>query len=150
MNFYTKKRKRPTVPIITLIDILAILLIFFIVTTTFKKRESLLKVNLPHSSELSPSDERDERISLSLNPQGQISLAGQLLPLEQLPAALGEWKRTHADSKLELKVDADTPLKTLVGVWDAATQAGVEIKDLPLKISLDNDKAGGGFFQGPQ
>lgn len=52
MKFYTQKRRQPTVPIVTLIDILAILLIFFIVTTTFKQRQSLLNVNLPKSSQM--------------------------------------------------------------------------------------------------
>ena len=46
------------VPIVTLIDILAILLIFFIVTTTFKKNESLVKVNLPRSSALASGEDR--------------------------------------------------------------------------------------------
>ena len=46
MKFYLKKRRSPSVPIVTLIDILAILLIFFIVTTTFKTKDSLVQVNL--------------------------------------------------------------------------------------------------------
>lgn len=138
MNFYTKKRKRPAVPIITLIDILAILLIFFIVTTTFKKRESLVKVNLPHSSEMGESDERENRMPIALDPDGQISLGDQVLTIEQLPAALRELKRSNPAAKLELKADADTPLKVVVKIWDAVTKAGVEINDIPLRILLED------------
>ena len=137
MNFYTKKRKRPAVPIITLIDILAILLIFFIVTSTFKKKESLVKVNLPTSSEMGESTEADDRLAIAVNPDGQISLGTQVMSFEELPAALSELKRTKPEAKLELKADAETPLKLVVKVWDAITKSGVEINDIPLRISLE-------------
>ena len=61
MNFYQKKRQRPTVSVISMIDILAILLIFFIVTTTFKQSDSLVKVNLPRSSEMKGVDDAEKR-----------------------------------------------------------------------------------------
>ncbi len=125
------------VPIITLIDILAILLIFFIVTTTFKKKESLVKVNLPSSSEMGESEDHENRIPLALNSTGEVSLGEQVLTIEQLPAALKALRKANPEAKLELKADAETPLKTIVKIWDATTKAGLEIKDLPLRILLE-------------
>ena len=49
MTFYTRKRRAPSVIIVSLIDILAILLIFFIVTTTFQRNQPQLQINLPES-----------------------------------------------------------------------------------------------------
>jgi biopolymer transport protein ExbD len=49
MQFYTRKRRTPFINIVSLIDILAILLIFFIVTTNFRKPQPQLKINLPDS-----------------------------------------------------------------------------------------------------
>lgn len=137
MNFYARKRKKPTVPIITLIDILAILLIFFIVTTTFKKKESLLKVNLPRSSEMASSATTESRIPLALTQDGQISLGSQTLTLEQVPGALRALKQSNPDAKLEMKADSETSLGLMVKLWDAATKAGVAIDDIPLRIRLD-------------
>ncbi len=137
MSFYTRKRKKPQVPIITLIDILAILLIFFIVTTTFKKQESLLKVNLPKSSEMAASSTPEVRIPLALTEEGEISLGDQRLTLEQLPSALRALKRTNPLAKLELKADSETSLGLMVRLWDAATEAGLDIDDIPLRIRLD-------------
>ncbi len=125
------------VPIITLIDILAILLIFFIVTTTFKKRESLVKVNLPSSSEMGKSEDQGNRISVTLSSKGEVSLGEQTMTIEQLPAALKSLRQKNPETKLELKADADTPLKAIVKIWDATTKAGLEIKDLPLRIRLE-------------
>ena len=136
MNIYQKKRAKPTVPIITLIDILAILLIFFIVTTTFKKKESLVKVNLPKSSEMAAEGEVTDRVGLSLSKDGQVLLGDRVVPMASLPAVLRQFKQS-GEGDLELKADEGAPLGLMVEVWDAATKAGLEISDLPLRILLD-------------
>lgn len=136
MNIYTKRRRRPAVPIVTLIDILAILLIFFIVTTTFKQRESLVKVNLPTSSEMNAEVAAEVRTVLALSKDGGIALGERVVSQEELSNALLEFKRENPEAKLELKADEGAPLGAMVGVWDAATKAGLEIGDLPLRILL--------------
>jgi len=134
MKFYTRKRKSPVVPLVSLIDILAILLIFFIVTTTFKKQESLLKVNLPKSTEMAGSTSPETRIALALTEAGEISLGTEVLTLDQVPAALQALKKSNPGARLEMKADSETSLGLMVKLWDAATKAGVEINDIPLRI----------------
>ena len=138
MNFYTTKRSKPTVPIITLIDILAILLIFFIVTTTFKTPESPLKINIPKSGEMAAATSTESRIPLALSKDGEISLGSQILTLEQVPQALQALKAANPDAKLEMKADTETSLGLMVKLWDAATKAGVEVGDIPLRIRVAN------------
>ena len=138
MNFYHKRRQRPAVPIVTLIDILAILLIFFIVTTTFKKKESLVQVNLPRSSEMAAGPEAEARVALALGKEGDLSLGGDPVSLALLPALLRQFREENPDTDLELKADEGAPLGLMVEVWDAATKAGIEIDDLPLRILLEN------------
>ena len=136
MNIYRKRRTSPTVSIVSMIDILAILLIFFIVTTTFKKNESLIKVALPRSSELSPGTDQEVRVPLALGKDGRVSLGSTVVPIESLATALRDFKSARPGEKLELKADEGAPLGLLVKVWDAATRAGLEIGDLPLRILL--------------
>ncbi|MEC5126247.1 biopolymer transporter ExbD [Verrucomicrobiales bacterium BCK34] len=136
MNFYRKRRQRPAVPIITLIDILAILLIFFIVTTTFKTRESLLKVNLPSSTKVLGGEDSSRRVVLLLSADGKISLGERILPVEELAEALRRLRSEKPEARLELKADEGAPLGSMVNVWDAAAEAGLEIGDLPLRIVL--------------
>jgi biopolymer transport protein ExbD len=125
------------VPIVTLIDILAILLIFFIVTTTFKTEETLVKVNLPTSSELGADVSAGTRQVLSLSKDGSVSLGQKRISMEQLPIALQQFRRKNPNGRLELKADEEAPLGLMVKVWDAANQAGLEIGDLPLRILLE-------------
>lgn len=136
MNFYTKKRSKPNVPIITLIDILAILLIFFIVTTTFKKKQSLLKINLPKSGQLTSSGSAESRVPLAVTKNGEISLGQKIISLEEVSAALTQLKKNDPNAKLEMKADEDTAFGIMVKVWDAATLAGVEIEDMPVRIRV--------------
>ncbi len=138
MRFYRKTRRNPSVPIVTLIDILAILLIFFIVTTTFKTRESLVKVNLPRSSEIGSGVDAARRVPLALGRDGSVSLGDRLVPIGSLSAALAEFKAAEPTQELELKADEGAPLGLMVKVWDAATRAGLEIGDLPLRILLED------------
>lgn len=137
MKVYRKRRSSPTVSLVSMIDILAILLIFFIVTTTFKRDESLVRVNLPRSSEMGSETDRERRIPLTLGKNGRISLGSTELPMEGLAGALRDFKNSRPDEKLEIKADEGAPLGLLVKVWDAATRAGLEIGELPLRILLD-------------
>ena len=125
-------------PIVTLIDILAILLIFFIVTTTFKTRDSLVQVNLPRSSELGGSSTSEKRTALALGKDGSVSLGDRIVPIEELSAALEEFKTTRPQDRLELKADDGAPLGLMVRVWDSATRAGLKIDDLPLRILIED------------
>lgn len=119
-----------------MIDILAILLIFFIVTTTFKTNDSLVKVSLPKSSQLASGVEGEKRVPLSLSKDGTVSLGDELVPMESLATALHEFKARGPEQRLELRADEGAPLGLMVKVWDAATKAGLEIGDLPLRILL--------------
>ena len=47
MKFAVRKRRAPSIIIVSLVDILTILLIFFVVSTTFKKDQPEVQINLP-------------------------------------------------------------------------------------------------------
>ena len=143
MKFVTSRSSNPVVPIVSLIDILAILLIFFIFTTTFKKREALVNLSLPQSSELDQATDITERVSLSVTVDEKIALGEQEVSLKDLGAALLEFRQRSPAAKLELRVDEEVPLGFLVQVWDEASGVGVKIGDIPLRILLKQGKAQG-------
>lgn len=141
MKFYAPKHRTPTIPLVSLIDILAILLIFFIATTTFKKRETLVNVNLPQSSELRPGADPARRVALTLAKDETIHLGDQPVAIEDLAEALRRFKATRPGDRLELKADQEVPIGLLVKIWDAASRAEVKIEEIPLRILV---QPGGG------
>jgi len=136
LKIYTKRRVAPSVPIISLIDILAILLIFFIVTTTFRKNEALLNISLPSAGKMASNATPEQRITIAVTKEEEIYIQDQPVPLENLAATLVQMKQANPEVKLELKADEDLPLGILVGVWDAFNEAGIAIKDVPARILL--------------
>ena len=136
MEFYTKKRRTPVVPIVSLIDILAILLIFFIVTTTFKERKALLAIDLPATENLRVATTTANRATIAVDKEGEIFLdAAPVADPAALEAVLAQLKAEAGDdARLELKADEATELGLLVQIWDAITGAGFRIKDVPARI----------------
>lgn len=136
MKFHTQRKALPTIPIVSMVDILAILLIFFIVTTTFKKKQSLVSVNLPQSSEMKAAMDAADRVALEVSEDGRMALGGNPVTLEALSEALAIVRETQPGARMELRVDGSVPLDTVVKVWDSATRAGVKITDIPLRIQV--------------
>ncbi|MEM7383896.1 MAG: biopolymer transporter ExbD [Verrucomicrobiota bacterium] len=137
MEFINRRRPRPNVPIISLIDILAILLIFFILTTTFKERKSYLPITLPSVTQQQAFSDRQARVTLAVSETGDLFLDGVPLNIRSLPSVLKGMKETRPDLKLELKADEETPLRLLIAIWGSFQQAGIEIDEVPARIQID-------------
>src|SRR5260370_35404643 len=74
MKFYVKRKRTPQVIIVSLIDIFAMLLIFFIVTTTFKTAESELSIKLPESKTATQAENPTDPIVLAITADEKIVL----------------------------------------------------------------------------
>lgn len=148
MNFYQPKNKKDRVPIVPLIDILTILLIFFIVTRGEPPKEEkienppaeprdIVQINLPLAKEIATSEVVDKRAVLAVRPDGTIRLGSyELASPELLTDALIVFRRENPQLKLELAADEGATLAQLFLVWDALTAAEYNIKDVPTRIRL--------------
>jgi len=114
----------PAVIIVSLIDIFAILLIFVIVTSTFKKPQSAVTIKLPESSTAAPQpQEQQNLLELTVDPEGVVKLDGADVALEELSGKIKAlWK---AGRPLALKADTKAPFGVIVRVLDALKEAGV-------------------------
>lgn len=135
MNLRPKRRPVPMIPIVSLIDIMVILLIFFVATTTFKKDKTQVKITLPESKSLGGVTQASEsRVAISINEQQKIFLDGKPVELDKLAIAISSLKEAKPDMKLELQADTTAALGVLVKVWDALREAGYSINDVPARI----------------
>lgn len=127
MNFYKKKRRAPAINIVSLIDILAILLIFFIVTTTFKKTQPQFEINLPESKTATPASEVETApLILDVKSETQITLDEKPITLPELGAALKALHEQHPDRPLAMRADRSVPFGVIVKVRDSLVEAGVK------------------------
>ena len=137
MEFNRPAPKTRQVPIVSLIDILFIVLVFFIVTSEEKKEREVLKIELPTVRDVPSQTIIDERSVLAIDREGTIRLDSLTVPdLKLLEAYLVAFVKENPNRKLELEPDKEVSLEKLMGVWDALTRAGIEVKDVPARIQL--------------
>jgi biopolymer transport protein ExbD len=135
MSLRPRRRPVPTIPIVSLIDIMVILLIFFVATTTFKKDKMQVKITLPESKSLGGVTQVPEsRVAISINTEQKIFLDGKPVDLDKLAIAISSLKDAKPGMKLELEADTTAALGVLVKVWDALREAGYSINDVPARI----------------
>ncbi len=109
-----------------LIDVVFLLLIFFMVSTTFDRHASL-KVQLPEASnKMQPSAEQP--LVLSIDARGKYFINQRQVvntSFETLKAALQQTLGEHRDISIVLRADANTPHQAVVRAMDAAAQLGI-------------------------
>lgn len=130
MRFYTKRRKMPSITIVSLIDILAILLIFFIVTTTFRERLPQLQINLPESKTAATATQQQKKVVLlQIKGVDAIMLDGKPTTAKELATAIKQVQKRHPGCSITMQADKEAPFGTVVSVLDALQEAG--IKNIP-------------------
>ncbi len=124
------KEESVEVNLTPLIDVVFLLLIFFMVTTAFD-RHARLKVSLPESSSKA-SQQQAEPLVLSIDAKGNYFLNDRQLVNRQLDTlkqalqkTIGKDKRDYKDVALVLRADANTPHQSVVRAMDAASQLGL-------------------------
>jgi biopolymer transport protein ExbD len=102
-----------------LIDIVFLLLVFFLLTTQFIEEDGI-GVKLPSSNSVTTRD-RDE-VAIAITQKGDLFVQGQRLPLANLAAKLEEV--LGPDTTVVVRGDREVALQTLVSVMEKAKQAG--------------------------
>jgi biopolymer transport protein ExbD len=139
MQFYTRKRRTPFINIVSLIDILAILLIFFIVTTNFRKPQPQLKINLPDSKSAEEGTAaQKEPAVLRVKSETEISLDDKPVEMENLTAALNELRTSQPTREIAMQADREAPFGTVVKVLDSLKAAG--LRDVPAFTQPESTK----------
>src|SRR6186997_1185564 len=128
MKIAVRKRRAPSIIIVSLVDILTILLIFFVVSTTFKKDQPEVQINLPDSKTSTKAAAELEHAIVSVNEVDEIRLDGQVIDADQLEAAVRNLPAARKGT-LALQADKKASFGTIIKVMDALKLAGV--KNLP-------------------
>lgn len=128
MKFAVKKRRAPSIIIVSLVDILTILLIFFVVSTTFKRDQPEVQINLPDSKTATKKPAELEHSIVTVDGSDQVKLDGRAIAVEELQEAVNQLPPTKKSS-LALQADKKASFGTIVQVMDALKLAG--IKNLP-------------------
>lgn len=128
MKIAVRKRRAPSIIIVSLVDILTILLIFFVVSTTFKKDQPEVQINLPESKTAAVASAEFEHAIVSVSENDEIRLDGQVVSAEELEISVRNLPAKRKTA-LALQADKKASFGTIIKVMDALKLAGV--KNLP-------------------
>lgn len=125
MNLRPRRQEQPDINLTPLIDVVFLLLIFFMVSTTFRK-ETDLEIDLPKATQQQRPAEQ-ETLTVAVDAQGRYFVNAQPLAetsIEVLKAALIEASGEQRDLPFTIRADGQAPHQAVVTVLDAAGQLG--------------------------
>ena len=128
MKFAVRKRRAPSIIIVSLVDILTILLIFFVVSTTFKRDQPEVQINLPESKTATKAPAELEHAIVTVDENDGVKLDGRAVGVDELESAVRNLPETRRSS-LALQADKKASYGTIIKVLDALKLAGV--RNLP-------------------
>ena len=139
MKMQHRTKEEPTVDMTSLIDVVFLLLLFFMVSTTFE-RQALMKVELPEASAVEDRTEIPEGLELVIDGEGHMYLNDQRL-IDSEPrtirAAMQQEAGENRDLPLILRADRQTPHHYVVTAMDVAAQLGFR------NLSIATDRVNG-------
>ncbi len=121
-----RRDEEPEVNLTPLIDVVFLLLIFFMVSTTFDK-EAELNIELPEASG-KVTESRQFKVEISIDAQGHYFINNRRVRDEKLATlkrALQDTVAGHKQPKLIISADRKTPHEAVIRAMDAARQLGL-------------------------
>ena len=123
MSLLARRRNRANINIIPLMDVLTILIFFFLVSMQFKEMTTL-NLTLPKIESAGRND-YPERVLVGIDESGQIFLENQPVPMDELQAVLARVSEISNDVPVLIKAHNLTPLQTITDVMDACRLNGL-------------------------
>ena len=127
MKFRRKQRETVDINLASLIDVVFILLLFFVVTTTFT-RETQLRVDLPEAVSGSPAEDQQlKHLDVAISAEGAFSVNDRILPKNDLATLMEALqKESDGDTSRPLSISADGKAQhqSVITAMDAAGKLG--------------------------
>ena len=126
MRFYKRQKRQPAIVIVSLIDILAILLIFFIVTTTFRTEQPEVVINLPQSSTATSGSAPTSPAVVYVTKANEVFFETRPVTVDQLGAVLRDLRSDAPGRGVAMQADKEADFGVIVNVLDAFKSAGFD------------------------
>lgn len=145
MNLRPKDHEEPEMNLTSLIDVVLLLLIFFMVSTTFVD-ESRIKLQLPQASTEPAAEQKKDPIEVAVTATGEYRVNGQVLintSPSTLSAAVSKLAGERRDLPVTIRADARSTHQSVVTAMDVLGRLGFKA----ISIATVNDQSTTGAAQ---
>lgn len=109
-----------------IIDMVFLLLIFFLVATTFHQTEREMQVALPAASSAGPITTSLRELIINVNEAGEVIISGQTVEPEDLAVLIEQAVQNNPDQKITVRGDQNTAYANIVRVLDICKTNGIQ------------------------
>ncbi len=124
MHFYRRRRVSPVITIVSLVDILTMVLMFFVYTTTFKTATPQVQIVLPETKSKSEATSDTKPAFLAIDEKGAVFLDDKPIEVDALGDAMKQLQSQGRN--IAMRADEKAPFGKIMSVLDALKAAGVE------------------------
>ena len=124
MTFYRRRRVSPVITIVSLVDILTMVLMFFVYTTTFRTATPQVEIKLPEVRQPGEAKTDTKPAFLAINKTGEVFLDDKPISVDDLGEAVK--KLRDQGRNLAMRADDEAPFGKIMRVLDALKGAGVQ------------------------
>jgi biopolymer transport protein ExbD len=125
MRVRRQRASEATLNLAPMIDVVFLLLIFFMVATTFVDREKEMDVDLPQAESGEQPEKEQDEIVINLLADGRMMVDGREVTREELDPILLRAARRNAETPVTIRGDREAVVERLVHVMDACRLAGL-------------------------
>lgn len=125
MKFQKSQLEPAGMQLAPMIDIVFLLLIFFIVTWQFSRSETEMKISVPSSQEGADPKRVLGEIIVNVRANGEVVVEGQVMSQAQLKQKLSAIAKQHQNQPVRLRGDSKAEYQTIVEVIDTCQKAGI-------------------------
>ncbi len=111
-------------PMTPMIDMVFLLLVFFMTVSTLSQADKRVKLDLPESASSKVPENLSNRGTISLDAEGKIFIGQQAKTLDQMQVLIKEFMAANPDLRIHLRVDQATSYKAIKKVLRACAEVG--------------------------
>jgi biopolymer transport protein ExbD len=137
MPLKTQHDEAPALNLTSMIDVLFLLIIFFMVATKFDELERNIDVAVPEVSQAGEDNAPPEPIIVTVQADGSIAIGSEVVTIEQLVARLAAARTVAAatDPAVVIRGDAECPFQHIAAALAACRQAGISELGITVRVA---------------
>ncbi len=120
------------IPLTSLIDVVFLLLIFFLVATNFNRLETDHSVTLPESEAGVKADSAPSRLVINIREAGTLVVNGKVMTETELRGLVADFSGAYPERPAVIRADARVAYSAVMRVFGICRSGGVRNVDLPV------------------
>ncbi|HWL09197.1 MAG TPA: biopolymer transporter ExbD [Planctomicrobium sp.] len=140
MPIKTEALEEPTLILTPMVDIVMLIMIFFMVSTEFRRRENQYEIQLPRVTEARPLTALPDEFVINVTDRGDLYVGTEQKTLEQLEAEVLAARERYAEQVVVIRGDGDGRYQNVMTILNLCKRSG--IRNIQLANRLDSEGGG--------